>query len=183
MDTGSLENFDKLTPAQLACLRLVNQHQTSKHIAIALGISHHTVDQRISRACKALGAATRGEAARLVAARDVAQGYEPFVYQPPHIATSHQPAPFCFPPNDAEEDTPETPAYQLNDVMIAFDHNHEADGLSWQFLHPSRWGETNDLTIPKRLAAALAVCVTCLMVAAITIASLEGLSRLFSQAR
>ena len=182
MDTGSLNDFNKLTAAQLTCLRLVNQHQSSKHIAIALGISHHTVDQRISRACKTLGVATRGEAARLVAKHDAAQIYEPFVYEPPYIAVSHQSVPFLSPPNDAEEDTPDMPPYQLNDVMTAFDHNHQADGLSWQFLHPSRWGETNDLTIPKRLAAALAVCVTCLMVAVITIASLEGLSRLFSQA-
>ena len=181
MDTGSLKDFDKLTAAQLVCLRLVNQHQSSKHIAIALGISRHTVDQRIARACKTLSVATRGEAAQIVAAHDAAQIYEPFIYEPPHIATSHQPAPFFSSPNDAEEDTPDTPPYQFNDVMIAFDHNHEADGLSWQFLHPSRWGETNDLTIPKRLAAALAVCVASVMVAVITIASLEGLSRLFSQ--
>ena len=182
MDIGGLTNFDKLTEAQLMCLRLVNQHQTSKHIAIALGISHHTVDQRISRACKTLSVATRGEAARLVAAHDAARGYEPFIYEPPHIAVADQNASAFFTSNNVEEVAPETEAYVLNDTMVSFDHSKHTSRVSWQFLFPSRWGETNDLTIPKRLAAALAVCVTCLMVAGITIASLEGLSRLFSQA-
>ena len=56
-----------------------------------------------------------------------------------------------------------------NPLNIAFDHNHNADVMLWQFLHLSRWGETNDLTIPKRLAAR------------IIIASLDGLSYLFSE--
>ena len=182
MDIGGLTDFDKLTEAQLMCLRLVNQHQTSKQIAIALGISRHTVDQRIARACNILGLAKRGEAARLVAKHDAAKGYDQFIYQLPHIAVAHPNASAFFSSNNVEEAALETEAYVMNDTMVSFDHSKHTSRFSWQFLFPSRWGETNDLTIPKRLAAALAVCATCLMVAAITIASLEGLSRLFSQA-
>jgi len=37
----------KLSEGQLDCLRLVDQHLSSKEIAVELGISPHTVDQRI----------------------------------------------------------------------------------------------------------------------------------------
>ena len=61
----------KLTEGQLDCLRLVDEHLSSKEIAVELGISPHTVDQRIFFAKEKLGAASRNEAAatyrRLVA--------------------------------------------------------------------------------------------------------------------
>jgi DNA-binding NarL/FixJ family response regulator len=44
----------RLTPAQLDCLRLVNEHLSSKEIAVRLGISPHTVDQRIAGRCTRL---------------------------------------------------------------------------------------------------------------------------------
>ena len=55
-------------PGQLDCLRLVDQHLSSKEIAGELGISPHTVDQRIRHALQILGVERRTQAARLVAA-------------------------------------------------------------------------------------------------------------------
>jgi DNA-binding CsgD family transcriptional regulator len=57
----------RLTPGQLDCLRLVDQHLSSKEIATELGISPHTVDQRIRQALHILGVERRTQAARIVA--------------------------------------------------------------------------------------------------------------------
>jgi DNA-binding CsgD family transcriptional regulator len=57
---------DPLTPGQVDCLLLVGQHFTSKEIALSLGISRHTVDQRVRLAMRALGVKRRGEAGRIV---------------------------------------------------------------------------------------------------------------------
>jgi DNA-binding CsgD family transcriptional regulator len=56
----------RLTPGQLDCLRLVNEHLSSKEIAAELHISPHTVDQRIRTALHILGVERRSQAARLV---------------------------------------------------------------------------------------------------------------------
>jgi len=52
-----------LTDKQRAVLDLLIQHKTSKEISRLLGISHHTVDQRIMLARAKLGVVTRGEVA------------------------------------------------------------------------------------------------------------------------
>ena len=52
-----------LTDKQREVLELLIEHKTSKQIARALGISPHTVDQRIFFAKEKLGAASRNEAA------------------------------------------------------------------------------------------------------------------------
>lgn len=66
-DTG----LSGLTDKQREVLDLLIEHKTSKEIARLLGISPHTVDQRIFFAKEKLGAASRNEAAaayrRLVA--------------------------------------------------------------------------------------------------------------------
>ena len=59
--------LDRLTAKQRECLELVLQHQTSKQIAITLGISPHTVNQRLDSARRTLDAATRLDAAVLYA--------------------------------------------------------------------------------------------------------------------
>ena len=52
-----------LTDKQREVLDLLIEHKTSKEIARLLGISPHTVDQRIFFAKEKLGAASRNEAA------------------------------------------------------------------------------------------------------------------------
>ena len=58
--------IDALTADQILCLQLVGEHLTSKEIAVLLGISRHTVDQRVRRALKALGVQRRSQAAQLI---------------------------------------------------------------------------------------------------------------------
>ena len=53
----------RLSHGQIECLLLVDHHHNSKEIAAKLGISLHTVDQRIRGALEKLGVERRGEAA------------------------------------------------------------------------------------------------------------------------
>lgn len=62
--SGRGGGFDALTPKQRQVLDLLIQHKTSKEISRLLGISPHTVDQRIMLARAKLGVATRGEVAQ-----------------------------------------------------------------------------------------------------------------------
>ncbi len=89
----------RLTPGQLDCLRLVNEHLSSKEIAAQLHISPHTVDQRIRQALQILGVERRAQAARLVAR--YGGEYQRLIHQPldietrepgghPEAAVSHQ---------------------------------------------------------------------------------------------
>lgn len=78
------ERLARLTDGQRECLRGVFMHKSSKEIARELGISKDTVDQRLDRARKLLGAATRVEAAQMLAEAD--RSYHRVVYDPVSIA-------------------------------------------------------------------------------------------------
>lgn len=58
---------EMLSQGEIECLLLVSQNRTSKQIAALLGISPHTVDNRIKRALSALRVGNRREAAQVVA--------------------------------------------------------------------------------------------------------------------
>lgn len=73
----------ELTLKQREVLDLLIQHKTSKEISRLLGISHHTVDQRIMLARAKLGVATRGEVAQ--AYRKLVEAYEQPVYEFSHV--------------------------------------------------------------------------------------------------
>ena len=60
------ERIARLTPGQRLCLSLVAKHLSSKEIAKRLGISPHTVDQRIRLALRTLKVSNRKEAALLL---------------------------------------------------------------------------------------------------------------------
>ena len=78
----------RLTAGQLDCLLLVDQHLNSKEIAAELGISPHTVDQRIRQALQILGVERRAQAARLVAQ---SKGpYQRLIHQSPYIPAELQ---------------------------------------------------------------------------------------------
>ena len=57
----SAEQIAKLSQGQIECLLLVDRHSSTKEIASQLGISPHTVDQRIRGALEMLGVERRGE--------------------------------------------------------------------------------------------------------------------------
>lgn len=78
----AIEARPELTDGQKACLRLVDDHHTSKEIARILGISPFTVDQRLDAARRKLNAPSRKDAAKIFAAIEHGRLSEPFVYQP-----------------------------------------------------------------------------------------------------
>jgi DNA-binding CsgD family transcriptional regulator len=78
-----VERVARLTEGQLDCLRLVNQHLSSKEIAVELGISPHTVDQRVRQALQTLRVSRRSQAARIVA--QFSGPYQRLIHQSPYI--------------------------------------------------------------------------------------------------
>jgi DNA-binding CsgD family transcriptional regulator len=84
-----LARLARLTEGQLDCLRLVNQHLSSKEIATELEISSHTVDQRVRQALHTLGVERRAQAARLVA--QYSGPYQRLIHQTPHIEALNEP--------------------------------------------------------------------------------------------
>jgi DNA-binding CsgD family transcriptional regulator len=87
METGEgrRTGMAKLPEHQRACLRRVLEHKSSKEIALELGISPHTVDQRLKAAMQILGVRSRVAAARLLAEHE-GRTHPPLVYQSPDIA-------------------------------------------------------------------------------------------------
>lgn len=82
--TGEVgQRIARLSSGQLDCLRLVDQHLSSKEIASELGISPHTVDQRIRGALHILGVERRAHAARMIAQE--CGPYQRLIHQSPHI--------------------------------------------------------------------------------------------------
>lgn len=77
----SAQSPPDLTEGQMACLRLVAQHYTSKEIARELGISHFTVDQRLDAARRKLNAPSRKDAAKIFAAFEMRAISQPLVYE------------------------------------------------------------------------------------------------------
>lgn len=72
------------TAKQREVLDLLIQHKTSKEISRILGISPHTVDQRIMLARTKLNVATRGEVAQVY--RLLVDTYERSIYEESYVA-------------------------------------------------------------------------------------------------
>jgi DNA-binding CsgD family transcriptional regulator len=79
----------RLSSGQLDCLRLVDQHLSSKEIAAELNISPHTVDQRVRGALQILGVERRTQAARLVAQHS--GPYQRLIHQSPYLQPDPNP--------------------------------------------------------------------------------------------
>jgi DNA-binding CsgD family transcriptional regulator len=87
MDEPALRPVDRLSPGQVECLRLVAGHLSSKEIAAKLGISSHTVDQRIRGALHILGVERRSQAARMIVEGEPPESsYQGLIHQPPYLA-------------------------------------------------------------------------------------------------
>ena len=87
-DDPVAQRVARLSAGQLDCLRLVDQHLSSKEIATELKISPHTVDQRVRQALAILGVERRSQAARLVAR--YSGPYQRLIHQSPHIPGAFQ---------------------------------------------------------------------------------------------
>lgn len=82
MDIEQGPAIAKLSVAQIETLRLVYAHKNSKEIARIMGVSSHTVDERIRVAMRKLGVDSRTKAALAVASETEPTAYQSLMYQP-----------------------------------------------------------------------------------------------------
>jgi DNA-binding CsgD family transcriptional regulator len=168
------ERVARLSPGQLDCLLLVDQHLNSKEIAAELHISPHTVDQRIRQALAILGVERRTQAARVVA--QFKDPYQRLIHQSPYI---HE---------DAQSGHPEAAvSHQIRHA----DRAGEAGGAgflteqrpapSWSSLQPpfaTRSNPRNEMSVGQRLFWIVAIAIGAAFSAGMYLAGLESLARL-----
>jgi DNA-binding CsgD family transcriptional regulator len=164
----------RLTAGQLDCLLLVDQHLNSKEIAAELGISSHTVDQRIRQALQILGVERRAQAARLVAR---SKGpYQRLIHQSPYI------------PADPQTSQPEAAVgHQIRHADRA-GRAGDASFLTeqrpasfWPSLQPpfaTRSNPRNEMSVGQRLFWIATIAIGAAFSAGMYLAGLESLARL-----
>ena len=168
------ERVARLSQGQLDCLRLVDQHLSSKEIAAELGISPHTVDQRVRQSLHILGVSRRAQAARIVA--QYSGPYQRLIHQSPYI------------PGEPESVHPEAAvSHQIRHA----DRAGEAGGPGfiteqrpasiWPSLQPpfaTRSNPRNEMSVGQRLFWIVAIAIGAAFSAGMYLAGLESLARL-----
>ncbi len=176
----------RLSNGQIEVLRLVNRHLNSKEIAVKLGISSHTVDQRVRGAIHRLGVARRSEAARLVDEHDRREGSWGSTCHP--VETYQQ---LIHQTSDIDG----KPAGTQTDVAVSFQIRHadRTGGVGavsleteqrWAAIRPPLllWSTPqqpgNGWNVGQRLAAIAGIAIAASFSAGMLLAGLESLSRL-----
>jgi DNA-binding CsgD family transcriptional regulator len=169
----------RLSDGQRLCLALVDQHLSSKEIALKLGISPHTVDQRVRQALQILGVEKRGEAARLVAAamrdgRDPA--YQRLIHQSSHIdaaaAADHQDGAVSHQIRHADR------AGGSSLVGIETEQRPEGSWASLPLPFATRSQPANEMSVAVRLLWIVLIAIGAAFSAGMYLAGLESLSRM-----
>jgi len=165
----------KLTPGQLDCLRLVDQHLSSKEIAVELGISPHTVDQRVRQALHTLGVSRRAQAARIVA--QTSEPYQRLIHQSPYIEAAA---------GAGNQDG--AVSNQIRHAGRAGEargnpsfHTEQRRGLSWSSLQlpfATRSHPRNEMSVGLRLLWIVVIATGAAFSAGMYLAGLESLARL-----
>jgi DNA-binding CsgD family transcriptional regulator len=165
----------RLTDGQLDCLRLVDQHLSSKEIAVELGISPHTVDQRIRQALHTLGVSRRAQAARIVA--QFAEPYQRLIHQTPYIEATA-----------GAGDQNGAVSNQIRHAGRAGEawgssgfHTEQKSGFSWSSLQlpfATRSHPRNEMSVGLRLLWIVVIATGAAFSAGMYLAGLESLARL-----
>jgi DNA-binding CsgD family transcriptional regulator len=176
VDPSIAERVAKLSSGQLACLQLVDQHLSSKEIAQELGISSHTVDQRVRGALHTLGVERRAQAARLVAY--AAGPYQRLIHQSPHIERG---APIGEPRGAV--------SFQIRHADRAGGTGHsgfdteQRSGQIWSSLplpFATRSNPRNEMSVGLRLLWIVLIAIGATFSAGMYLAGLESLSRMIN---
>lgn len=165
----------RLTEGQLECLRLVDQHLSSKEIAVELGISPHTVDQRIRQALQVLEVERRTQAARIVA--QYCEPYQRLIHQPPYI----EPAATRGEQGGAVSNQIRHADRAGEAWESAGFHTEQKHGLSWSSLQPpfaTRSHPRNEMSVGLRLLWIVVIAMGAAFSAGMYLAGLESLARL-----
>ena len=164
----------RLTPAQLDCLLLVDQHLSSKEIAAELHISPHTVDQRIRQALAILGVERRSQAARVVAQ---AKGpYQRLIHQSPYIPANvhsgHPEAAVSHQIRHADR------AGEAGEAGFLTEQRPASFRSSLQPPFATRSNPRNEMSVGQRLFWVAAIAIGAAFSAGMYLAGLESLARL-----
>ena len=167
----------RLTAGQLSCLRLVDQHLSSKEIAAQLDISPHTVDQRIRGALHILGVERRSQAARIVA--HFGGEYQRLIHQSPHIETQaldgHPEAAIGSQIRHADR------AGKAGGAGFRTEQRAVAFAPSLQLPFATRRNPRNEMSVGQRLFWIAAIAIGAAFSAGMYLAGLESLARLLSR--
>ena len=166
----------RLTEGQLDCLRLVDQHLSSKEIAAELKISPHTVDQRIRQALHTLGVERRVQAARLVA--QYSGPYQRLIHQTPHIEAVSEPS-----HPDAAASIQIRHADRAGGAGGAGFLTEQRPASIWPSLQPpfaSRSNPRNEMSVGQRLFWIAAIAIGAAFSAGMYLAGLESFARLWN---
>jgi DNA-binding CsgD family transcriptional regulator len=164
----------RLTAGQLDCLKLVDQHLNSKEIAAELGISPHTVDQRIRQALAILRVERRTQAARIVS--QYCGPYQRLIHQSPYIPhepDSRQP--------DGAISNQIRHAGRAGKVGGAGFLTEQRPASFWPSLQPpfaTRSNPRNEMRVGQRLFWIAAIAIGAAFSAGMYLAGLESFARL-----
>jgi DNA-binding CsgD family transcriptional regulator len=164
----------RLSPGQLDCLRLVDEHLSSKEIAAELNISPHTVDQRIRQALHILGVGRRQQAARIVS--HYAKPYQRLIHQPPHIEAM---LPKAHPHAAVSQQIRH--AGRSGEVGGSGFLTEQRPASFWPSLQPpfaTRSNPRNEMSVGQRLFWIAAIAIGSAFSAGMYLAGLESLARL-----
>ena len=177
-DINPLSRVARLSQGQIDCLLLVDKHHSSKEIAARLGISPHTVDQRVRGALEKLGVDRRGEAARLVAAAISSgdQAYQRLIHQSPHIdadaASGHPESAVGYQIRHAGR------AGETSSPGVITEQRSVGFGSPLQLPFATRSHPSNEMSIVQRLLWIVLIAMGAAFSAGMYLAGLESLSRL-----
>jgi DNA-binding CsgD family transcriptional regulator len=176
-DSWIAERVAKLSRGQLDCLLLVDQHLSSKEIAVELGISSHTVDQRIRGALQVLGVERRSQAARMVAR--VQEPYQRLIHQTPHIeggATEGHPGDAVgFQIRHADR------AGRANDLGFETEQRPRSSWSSLPLPFATRSHPRNEMSVSLRLFWIVLIAMGATFSAGMYLAGLESLARMLGR--
>ncbi|WP_373476207.1 helix-turn-helix transcriptional regulator [Sphingorhabdus sp.] len=122
----------RLSAVQIETLRFVYAHKNSKEIARIMGVSSHTVDERIRTAIRKLGVHSRTKAAILVAEYLDPNTYQPLSYQPSVIGFERD---FSHPSSPQQEEWQSTPMW-LRPPFPTNRRPHNTDSFGERLLWP-----------------------------------------------
>ena len=172
----------RLSPGQIDCLRMVDAHLSSKEIAAKLGISSHTVDQRIRQSLHILEVERRSQAARMVARHapfDPDQPYQRLIHQPPHIEAGSAADEYA-----GAVSTQIRHADRAGRVGTAGFITEQRSANFRPFLQPpfaTRSNPRNEMSVGQRLFWIAAIAIGAAMSAGMYLAGLESLARLLGR--
>lgn len=168
-----------LNDGQRECLKLVLAHYNSKEIGRKLGISPHTVDQRLRRAIRILGAESRFEAARKFAEMNRSDSYQPLIYQSSDIAVSKENEMFDLSARSGDRKVEELyEGVSDSESEVAVVPVDRLDSETSRFPFPRFRGQKNELSAVERLGWILVIAIGSALCFGGLISGLEALSRL-----